>query len=382
MEALVVSPVGVTVPEEEQVSEETSDAEYWKSQQVDQAADTSFWKDSAKKEGDLSYWDNIGDKLAEDNSFWKEVGGKPNQDELKYWEDKKTDQSADLSYWDKYKTPVKTLGAMTAIGGAAVARFPEQTKKATQTIYNKTKKAASWVKTATNFSAKDTDKLMKLQNQDKTVRGTIKSIDKLEGRLKNTKNNKKRADIKKQISKRKTKLVDDISKKMNKDPKDVSRMMKKDNLSKWNIVNVKDNVTRKLPKKIADIVYKVKPAAKVGTGIGLGIGQVRTGQAVADAFGLDLGKGFIPDVAEAAIGTSAAHQAVKQTTKRALPKLGRMLMTTKGKRFLLKTLGKSATKKIATSIVAGGGIASLVTGIIGLGLTARDINKAIKDYKE
>jgi hypothetical protein len=375
-------PVGAAVTEEEQISEETSDAEYWKSQQVDQTADVSYWEDSAKEQGDSSYWDNIGDKLAKDDSFWKDVGGKPSKDELKYWEDKKTDQSADLSYWDKYKAPLQTTRDVALIGGGAAAMFPEQTKKATQTIYNKTKKAASWVKTATNFSAKDTDKLMKLQNQDKTVRGTMKSINKLEDKLENTKDSKKRADIKKQISTRKTNLVDDISKKMNKDPKDVSRMMKKDNLSKWNIVNVKDNLTRKLPKKVADIVYKVKPVAKVGAGVGLGIGQVRTGQAVADAFGLDLGEGFIPDVAEAAVGTTAAHQAVKQTTKRFLPKLGKMLVSDKGKEFLIKKLGKKAVAKIGTSVLAGGGIASLATGIIGLGLTARDIYKAVTEFEE
>jgi hypothetical protein len=59
-----------------------------------------------------------------------------------------------------------------------------------------------------------------------------------------------------------------------------------------------------------------------------------------------------------------------------------MLVSDKGKEFLIKKLGKKAVAKIGTSVLAGGGIASLATGIIGLGLTARDIYKAVTEFEE
>ena len=267
-----------------------------------------------------------------------------------------------------------TMRNLVILGGAAALPFDEQVKKAGKIVYSNTKKAASWIKSSTNFTMKETDEFFKTL-KGKTESKTLKSIDKLETKLKNETSSSKRKAIKKQISTRKTKLIENVSKKLKKEPKDVARLFKSQNMSKWNIFNLKQTLLKDLPKAV---VSSLKLPAKVG----LGVGQVRTGAAVADAFGLDLGEGVVADVAETAVGTAAAHQAVKQTTKRFLPKLGQMLMSEKGKKFLIKKIGKKAVTKIGVSIASGGGVASLVTGLIGLGLSARDIYKAVKDYKE
>ena len=83
-----------------------------------------------------------------------------------------------------------------------------------------------------------------------------------------------------------------------------------------------------------------------------------------------------------ALSGAATAAAVPSNLKKVAPKLGKMLGTEAGKKALKRFLMKQVSKKVATSIIAGGGVASVITGIIGTGWATLDIYKFIRDYNE
>ncbi len=73
---------------------------------------------------------------------------------------------------------------------------------------------------------------------------------------------------------------------------------------------------------------------------------------------------------------------VDQIGKRVGPKIVRMMGSKTGKDALKKFLMKKVSAKVATSIIAGGGWLSLLTGAIGVGWAAKDIYQFVRDFKE
>ena len=275
-------------------------------------------------------------------------------------------------------------------------------------------KGSSWLKSSFNLSGDQINQFY----SDKTVNKTMKNIKNLEKDLtkyndelkktedlkKKTKAPKKRRKITKRlkrlkelikdqngkIKQTKTNFIESWANKWKKDPKDIARLFKSKNASKWNIFKLRDTLQNKFPRAAGQLFSEGVKGKVTGTLLkgGLGWGQFRLGQGVAEATGIKkvqravLGEGFLAETAGDIAGTAATHQAVKQVTKRFLPQLGKMLLSESGKKYLIKKLGKKAVTKIGTSIAAGGGIASLITGLVGLGLTGYDIYKAVKNYEE
>ena len=285
-----------------------------------------------------------------------------------------TEDEVDDSEGIDMSSVLKTVGVATAVGTGLA--YKDKVAQVGKTMYNSTKRAAKWIKSSVKISGAQIDEFL----NSKQVKNTLNNLESLENKLKSLedkKGSKEYKDTLKRMKKLKGSRTAFWAKKWGVSEKDVGKLW--DSKSKWNIFQVKNTLMNKLPKAAGE--FFTKPSGTAGR-IGLGYGQFRTGKAVADAVGLDLGEGFLAETGEAAAGGAAAHQAIKQTTKRLLPKIGRMIVSDKGKKFLIKKLGKQAVAKIGTSIVAGGGVASLVTGLIGLGLTAKDIYKAVQNYKE
>ena len=314
----------------------------------------------------------------------------------------KTDDSEGIDEHSTFKTI-----AVVGTGWAALSNADKLTKIG-KAMHSGVIKGSSWLKSSFNLSG---DQISQFYS-DKTVNKTMKNIKNLEGtltkytdELKKTeglknKTSKQKSRIKKlkdliksqnsKISQTKTNFIESWAKKWKKDPKDIARLFKSKNASKWNIFKVRDALQNKFP-RAAGRLFSEGPKGKIAKGalkIGTGWGQFRVGQGVAEATGIKkvqratLGTGFLAETAGDVAGTAATHQAVKQVTKRFLPQLGKMLLSESGKKYLIKKLGKKAVAKIGTSVVAGGGIASLITGLVGLGLTGYDIYKAVKNYEE
>ena len=126
---------------------------------------------------------------------------------------------------------------------------------------------------------------------------------------------------------------------------------------------MKSNLTKKFPKF----------AGKLG-------GRYVLGSMLTDVAGFEAeGK------ARMGIDIGAGYAAEKAVTKKFLPQFTKMVTSDRGKKYLAKTLGKTAAKKIVTSTASGSiipGWGNIAMALVGTGLAAYDIYNLVKNYNE
>ena len=132
------------------------------------------------------------------------------------------------------------------------------------------------------------------------------------------------------------------------------------NKSRWSLFNLKADITSRMP----------KAASKIFGSVGKVAGPFATGSMIAEALGADT---WGEKITGGVVGLAAA--------KKFWPKVVQIVKSPQGKKWLVKKVGAQAAKKIGTSVVAGGGWFSLITGLAGTGLAAYDIYNAIKNFK-
>ena len=109
----------------------------------------------------------------------------------------------------------------------------------------------------------------------------------------------------------------------------------------------------------------------------------------AENFGLE--EGTLGGVAADITGTAVTGMATHKVASSLYGNLKTVVNSPKGRKWLLKRVGKSAAKKIIGGTMAGGGIASWLTFLGGVGLTIKDIhsifsggelNEIVKEIEE
>ena len=221
---------------------------------------------------------------------------------------------------------------------------------------NQVIKGAKYIRAVTGISGANIDRFY----SDKGVESAVKEIGALEDELKGLKKGSKEYQtVTARINKVKNSYANKFAKKFKTKTANVKKLF--NNTSKWNIFNIKADITTRFPKVAGKIFGKVGSVA----------GPFAMGSMIVEGLGADT---WGEKIAGGVISTAAA--------KKFFPKLKSMLKSPAGKKFLVKQVGKKAATKIGTSIVAGAGWASLITGLAGTGLAAYDIYNAIKNWKE
>tara|TARA_R110000824_G_scaffold274005_3_gene462622 strand:- start:3953 stop:6088 length:2136 start_codon:yes stop_codon:yes gene_type:complete len=109
-------------------------------------------------------------------------------------------------------------------------------------------------------------------------------------------------------------------------------------------------------------------------GVGSRVAPFAVGQTIAEELGADR--------STQALAGAASAGALPQVAKRVGPKLAKMLKTEAGKKALKQFLIKQTSKKVAAGLISGGGVASIITGMVGTGIAVRDIYRFIRNYEE
>ena len=267
------------------------------------------------------------------------------------------------------------------LGGAAAST--ETVQNVAKSMYKATKDGARYLSTAHKLSAKDIDFIMKEVNKPKgTINVTVDKIKKLEEQLKKIKKdpyNTKKIQIKGQINKLRKNMVESLAKRLDARPEDIARVMKSKEMSKWNPVRVKDYWMNKAPGATKKWLTTSKTAK-----IGAGLLRYRTGAAIKDAIGFDLGEGFVAETAEDVATTAASTTILNQAGKWLAPKLNKILTTPQGKKALAKFTSKQVAKNIARQVAGSAvpGWGNIAMGLTGLVLTGRDLVRFARNYKE
>jgi hypothetical protein len=271
-------------------------------------------------------------------------------------------------------------------------------------MYKATKDGAKYLSTAYNLSAKDINYIMESINNPKgNLNKALKRIGNLEEQLNrigkdtgSTRNvfqnkkwtqeqiNKKKSQIKSQINKIRKNMVDSTVRILNKGgsnvkPEDIWRIMQNKEMSRWNPIKIKDYFMNKAPE-----ATRRWSKTSATAGIGKTLLRYRTGAAIKDALGIDIGEGFIANTAEDIATTAAATGALNQAGNWVIPKLKRIATSPKGKKALIKFLGKQAGKFLVkqaagTSVPLVGNVAMAV---VGAGLSISDFINFVKNFKE
>ena len=168
-----------------------------------------------------------------------------------------------------------------------------------------------------------------------------------------------RKGLEKRINKLKDQVSSKWAKKYNVDKKAMSHLFDRKNINKWNL-------------------WKMKARAPMW--LGKQFGRAGLGRIITESAGFEsegVGRTFID------LGTGyATEQAI---TKKFYPQLMKMLGSEKGKKYLAKKVGTVAAKKIATTAASGSAIpgwGNIAMGLIGIGLSGRDIYQLVKSYNE
>mgnify|MGYP003134496008 FL=1 len=275
-----------------------------------------------------------------------------------------------------------------ALGGAALASN-ESVQNFVKATYKATKDGVKYLSTSTRLSAKDIKFIMDdVNNKKGTVNKTLKKIEGLEKQLKNIKKdpyNTKRIQIKNKINELRKGMVESLSKRLTKAgskvrPEDIARIMSNKEMSKWNPIKFKDYLMNKLPKATQNFIKKnPKKVATAG-----GLLQFRTGAAIKDALGIDIGEGFVWDTTEDIATTATSTGILNKVGKWLAPKLTSVVTSKAGQKALTKFAGKQAAKNIARQVVGTTvpGWGNIAMAIAGAGLSVRDFIKFIRNYKE
>jgi len=267
------------------------------------------------------------------------------------------------------------------LGGAAASTEPVQ--NVAKSIYKATKDGARYLNTAYNLSGKDINYIMKEINKPKgTIKATVKKIERLEKALesiKNDPNNTKKNKIKSQINKIRKNMVESLAKRMSARPEDIARVMTSKEMSKWNPVRVKDYFMNKAPGATKKWL-KTSTKAKVGTGLL----RYRTGAAIKDAIGFDLGEGFVAETAEDVATTAAATGALNKAGNWVIPKIKSIATSPSGRKALQKFLGKQAGKFLIKQAAGSSvpGVGNIAMAVVGAGMSINDFVQFLKNYRE
>ena len=244
-----------------------------------------------------------------------------------------------------------------ALGTVYVATDPSQVTKAVNLVKDSTIKATNYLRGSLDISANNITEFF----DSKQVKGTVNKIEKLEKQIENATGTNKKT-LTKRLNNIKKSRSTYWAKKWFGDNwksrlKDVDNLWDVKNRSKWNIFNVKRNVSN----AFKNPGWQSKFAGAASRGL-------IVGDLVNEAFGTDLGTA----------GKIVTGVGTEQVAKRAYGKIKTIVNSPKGRKWLLKRVGKSAAKRIIGGTLAGGGIASLITGIAGTGLAAYEIYDLLK----
>ena len=168
-----------------------------------------------------------------------------------------------------------------------------------------------------------------------------------------------RKGLEKRINKLKDQVSSKWAKKYNVDKKTMSHLFDRKNINKWNLWKMKARAPMWLGKQFG----------RAGLGRIITEGAGFESEGVVRTF-IDLGTGY------------ATEQAI---TKKFYPQLMKMLGSEKGKKYLAKKVGTVAAKKIATTAASGSvipGWGNVAMGLIGIGLSGRDIYQLVKNWNE
>jgi hypothetical protein len=156
-------------------------------------------------------------------------------------------------------------------------------------------------------------------------------------------------------------IVNKYSKKWNISKQDVGRLFKKEKLDKWNIFRLRGQIRTKLSSLANKFI--LKPAQKVSS---VYI-PFTVGYNITEALG---GKS---ETAKGIGGVATMGTAYR---------LYKIASTPTGRKALAKFAGKVGLKRIGTAAVAGGGVFSWATALIGAGWTIYDISDFVQGYQE
>ena len=319
---------------------------------------------------------------------------------------------------DYRKVTAKVATAGIFIGAAA---SDENVQKVAKTMYKATKDGAKYLSTAYNLSGDDIATIMKEVNSKKgTVSSALSKIDNLQKqiakydsnldeikklkkdlakenltskrkiiteKIKKLKNidpyKVRRLEIQNKINEIRKGIVEGLAKKLTKGgskvrPEDVARIMSNKEMSKWNPIKVKDFLMNKSPGAMKKWLTTSKTAK-----IGVGLLQYRTGAAIKDAIGFDIGEGFIADTVEDVAVTTAATKTLNLAGKAFIPRLKAIANSPAGRKALQKFLGKQ-TGKFLIKQAAGSsvpGIGNIAMAVVGAGLSIKDFIQFVNSFK-
>ena len=277
---------------------------------------------------------------------------------------KDTKEDLTLGMSDTDWSNITDAGKVFAVGAGALQA--DKLISGTKYLAKNTNKGMRYIKSAGMLSDAQVQEFLK----SKSVKNTMKHLDKLEEKLK-TKDLKKRSpdtynNIKNQINKIKNNQTKHWAKKFGVDEEDIGRLYKTGNRKKWNIFKMKQNLKSKYPKILGKHLGKYGVGSMINDAVEWGLG-VEVG-----------GKTGV------ALDYTTGHFAEKAVTKKFLPQLTKLLTTDKGKKVLAKFMTKQAAKNltrqtIGTAVPVYGNIAM---AFVGAGMTAWDIYQLVKTYNE
>lgn len=236
--------------------------------------------------------------------------------------------------------------------GAAVTNV-DNVGKAVNYLTTNTAKAVKHIQVATNFTAPQITEFL----ESKQVKDTVKRIEGLEDKINNS-TGKQKAYWKRQLNKVTQGRSAYWAKKLKVDPKKVDMLWSSASRNKWNIFNIKEGIVRGAPKLMKAIGNKYV------------IGNI-----VNEVTGGDMGI-----VSQLAVGYGG-----EKVAKSMLTKIGKIVSSPKGRRFLVKKLGAKVARKLIATQTAGSVVpvwGNVAMGIAGAGLVAKDVYDFIQSYEE
>ena len=327
---------------------EVSDVKFTASEE-EKLADTEYAEGAVSTPGPLS--------LTKDQKEWEEV----QRWKQEYFKDdpdtiKQLDTENEISKIDAESEDVSRNIPQKVLAGAASYALLEDKVRAVGT-YTKTQvvKGAKYIRATAQISGANIDRLM----NDKFVDDAIKELEGLKKKTEElTKGTKEWKQANSKLERRRYSLTKKFAKKYRTQPRSIERLF--NNKSRWSLFNLKADITTRMP----------KASAKIFGSVGKVAGPFATGSMIAEALGADT---WGEKITGGVVGLAAA--------KKFWPKVVQIVKSPQGKKWLVKKVGAQAAKKIGTSVVAGGGWFSLITGLAGTGLAAYDIYNAIKNFK-
>ena len=204
------------------------------------------------------------------------------------------------------------------------------------------------------------EEINKVDDEIEEIREKISNLDKKKRKGTIAREQNK---IKKLLEKRKLRtdfVVNKYSKKWGKDKNVVGKLFKQSQLDKWNIFKLRGQIKNGIPSLASKIFKPINAVSSVYL-------PYTVGYNVTAAFGLD-------DELSKNIGGIGMLATAK--------KLYNIAQTPSGKKALMKFASKVGAQKIVGGVAAGGGYFSLITGLIGAGLTVYDIYNWVQGYEE